>query len=174
MDKKNLSEWVQIVGLFAVFASLLFVGYEIRQGGQAARENSLLNEHAAITAIEVIVVENADVWGRGCEGENLEPTEQLIFTHIFHTYVWHHFFQWVRTRQGISMASASLAVDIMAINLHRSPGLRHEWQLQSDWRRYVPDEAVFHVWRRLVESRLSDFANIEPAPISNTSRCGLN
>jgi len=173
LDKKKISDWVQTMGFFAVFASLLFVGYEIRQSGQAAREDSLLNEHATIVAMAAIVAENADVWRRGCEGENLDPTEHLIFTQIFYTYVWQHFLQWVRTREGISTASAALAVDIMAINLHRNSGLRREWQLQTNWRSYVPDDAVFHVWRRLVENRLSAFATIEPVPISNTSRCGL-
>ena len=31
MNKEKLSDWIQIVGLFAVFSSLLFVGFEIRQ-----------------------------------------------------------------------------------------------------------------------------------------------
>ena len=52
---------MQIVGLFAVFASLLFIGYEIRQSGQVAKEESLLSEQAEVTSIETLVVENADV-----------------------------------------------------------------------------------------------------------------
>ena len=42
MDKEKISDSMQIVGLFAVFASLLFIGYEIRQSGQVAKEESLL------------------------------------------------------------------------------------------------------------------------------------
>jgi len=33
-DKEKISDWMQIVGLFAVFASMLFVGFE------AAKEKS--------------------------------------------------------------------------------------------------------------------------------------
>lgn len=174
MDKEKISDRIQIIGLFAVFASLLFVGYEFKQSAQVAKEESLLSEQAEVTSVETLVVENADVWLRGCLGEELEPSEHMIFTHIFHTYVSQHFFQWVRTRQGISVASTSLAIDNMAKNLYRSAGFRREWQLLGEWRKHVPNEATFQVWRRLVEDRLEQFPTIEPTPIANASRCGLN
>ena len=174
MDKEKISDSMQIVVLFAVFASLLFIGYEIRQSGQVAKEESLLSEQAEVTSIETLVVENADVWLRGCKGEELDPSDHVIFTHIFHTYVSHRFFQWVRTREGISVASGSLAIDNMAMNLYRSAGLHREWQSHGEWRKHVPDEAYFQVWRRLVEDRLEEFPTIEPTPITNFSRCGLN
>ena len=173
MDKEKLSDWIQIVGLFAVFASLLFVGYEIRQSGQVAKEETLLSEQANVISIENLVVENADVWLRGCLGEELEPREHVIFTRIYYTYMYQQFLQWMRVREGISLASDALTVDNMAKNLYRSAGLRREWQLNGEWRHHVPDNAVFEVWRRLVDDRLAEFSKIEPTPVSNPSRCGL-
>ena len=174
MNKEKLSDWIQIVGLFAVFASLLFVGYEIRQSGQVAKEETLLSEQANVISIENLVVENADVWLRGCLGEELEPSENVIFTHIYYTYMYQQFLQWMRVREGISLASDRLTVDNMAKNLYRSAGLRREWRLNGEWRQHVPDDAVFEVWRRLVDDRLEEFSKIEPTPVSNPSRCGLN
>jgi len=174
LGKEKLSGWIQIVGLFAVFASMLFVGYEIRQSGQVAKEESLLSEQANVISIETLVVENADVWLRGCMGEELKPSDHMIFTHIYHTYISRHFFQWLRTREGISVASDSLAIDNMAKNLYRSAGLLREWQSHGEWRKHVPNDAIFQVWRGLVEDRLEEIPTIEPTPIANPSRCGLN
>lgn len=174
MDKEKLSDWIQIVGLFAVFASLLFVGYEIRHSGQIAKEETMLSEQANVTSMETLVVENADVWLRGCLGEELEPSEQMIFTRIYQTYIYQQFLQWLRTREGISLASESLAIDNTAINLYRSVGIRREWQSHGEWRKHVPNDALFQVWRRLVESRIEEIPTIEPTPVANPSRCGLN
>jgi hypothetical protein len=37
MDSAKLNDWIQIVGIFAVIASLLFVGIEVRQNSTATR-----------------------------------------------------------------------------------------------------------------------------------------
>ena len=174
MDKEKIRALIQIVGLFAVFASLIFVGYEIRQTGRVAKEESLLSEQANVTSMQALVVENAEVWLRGCMGEELEPTEQMVFTRLYHTYVVVRFFSWLRTKEAISVGSDSLAITHMAANLYRNVGLRREWQLHGEWRKHVPDEAVFQVWRRLVEDRLKEMPNIEPTPMVNPYRCGLN
>lgn len=171
MDKEKFGDWGQIVGLFAVFASLLFVGYEIRQSGRVANEESLQSEQANITSIETLVVENADVVLRGCLGEELEPREQLVFTRIYQVYSFRAFLAWVRTREGVSPGSESLAIDNMAINLHRSAGLRREWRLHEEWRSYVPDEALWQTWRQLVDSRLEAMPALEPTPVMDVSRC---
>jgi hypothetical protein len=174
MDKEKVADWIQIVGLFAVIASLIFVGYELRQTGLVATEESLLSEEANVTSMQSLVVENADVWLRGCMGEELEPTERMVFTRIYHTYVFRQFYTWMRTREAISVGSGSLGVAHMAANLYRNPGFQREWRQHGEWRRHVPDEAIFQVWRRLVEDRLKDMPGIEPTPVLDPYRCGLN
>jgi len=37
MDSAKLSDWIQIVGTFAIVASLIFVGIEVRQSSIATR-----------------------------------------------------------------------------------------------------------------------------------------
>lgn len=174
MDKEKTADWTQIVGLFGVVASLMFVGYELRQAGRVATEESLLSEEANAINVHSLVIENADVWLRGCTGEELEPTERVVFTRIFNAYVYQQVYAWLRTREAVSLGSESLAVTHMAVNLHRSPGFQREWRNLGEWRRHVPDEYLFQTWRRLVEDRLKDMPSIEPTPVLDPYRCGLN
>lgn len=174
MDKENVADWTQIVGLFAVIASLVFVGYELRQAGLVAAEESLLSDEANRISMHSMVVDNSDVWLRGCMGEELEPAERMVFTRIFNAYVFHQFYAWLRTREAISLGSESLAVTHMAVNLYRNPGFQHEWRNLGEWRSHVPDESLFHIWRRLVEDRLKEMPSLEPTPVSDPYRCGLN
>jgi len=174
LNKEKIGDLIQIVGIFAVFASLMFVGYEIRQSGLVAKEESLLSETAIVTSMQALVIDNAEVWLRGCMGEELEPAEQMVFTRLYHTLIFRRYFSWLRATQAISVGSDSLGITHMAANLYRNAGLRREWQLHGEWRAYVPDEAAFQIWRRLVEDRLKEMPMIEPAPTVNPYRCGLN
>ena len=65
MNESRLREWLEIVGILAVVASLVFVGIEIRQSSRADLEDSFVGDLGTMIALEEIVVENADVWLRG-------------------------------------------------------------------------------------------------------------
>jgi hypothetical protein len=174
VNDAKLRDWLEIVGILAVVASLVFVGLEIRQSARAAFEESIVNDYSTMIAVEEIVVDNADVWLRGCQGEDLAPTEQLQFTHMYHLYEFMHFMRWLRGTQGVNAADTNMTLDNMAWNLHRSVGLRREWDMHGAWRPHVPDHVPFQHWRALVEARAAEYPEFEPEPINNVFRCGLN
>ena len=174
MSNGKLREWLELVGIAAVVASLVFVGIEIRQSSRSALEESLNGGLANALAVEELVVENADVWLKGCRGEPLSDVEQMQFTHIYHGYEFMYFMMWMRNQEGVASANDKLSIDNLAWNLYRSTGLRREWDLHGAWRPHVPDSLPFQRWRALVEERVAEYPEFEPVPIDNVFRCGLN
>ena len=174
MNESRLREWLEIVGILAVVASLVFVGIEIRQSSRADLEDSFVGDLGTMIALEEIVVENADVWLRGCRGEELNDIERVQFTRMYHLHEFMYFMRWLRGTRGVAAANDELTIDNIAWNLYRSPGLRREWDLHGDWRPHVSDQAPFQRWRALVEARVAEYPAFEPEPIRNDFRCGLN
>jgi hypothetical protein len=174
VSQAKLREWLEIIGILAVVASLVFVGIEIRQTSRAALEESAVGDLGTVIAVEEIVVENADVWLRGCRAEDLNDIERLQFTRMYHMHEFLFFMRWLRGTKGVAAANDELTIDNMAWNLYRSEGLRREWDSHGDWRPHVADEYPFQQWRAMVEARVAEYPSFEPTPIKNDFRCGLN
>ena len=173
MNDAKLREWLEIVGILAVVASLVFVGLEIRQSARAAYDESISSDYDAIVNVETAIADNADVWLRGCRAEELSDVDQMKFTRLYTMYEFMYFMRWMRAIDGVGGSVEELALDNMAWNLYRSEGLMREWRLHGAWRPHVPDTAEFHLWRNLVEARVAEFPSFEPTPIDNVFRCGL-
>jgi hypothetical protein len=169
----KLREWLEIVGILAVVASLVFVGLEIRQSSRAAYDESISSDYGSIVSVEAAIVENADVWLRGCRAKELSDVERMKFTHLYTMYEFMHFMRWLRDINGVGVGTEELALDNMAWNLYRSEGLMREWRLHGEWRSHLPDTIEFQRWRGLVEARLAEYPSFEPTPIDNVFRCGL-
>lgn len=165
---------MEAVGLVSIVASLVFVGFEIRQSGRAANDAALASDSAIVAEVESLVLDNPDVWRRGCSGEDLEPTEALIYSHIHHAYVFQYFLRWVRDRKGLDVTSAALSIDNLAMNIYRNPGFAREWNAHGASRRHVSKDVDLEVFRRLVNERVAEFPSFEPKPLNYSSRCGLN
>lgn len=165
---------IEVVGILSVVASLIFVGFEIRQSGRAANDASMASDASIVAEIESLVLSNPDVWRRGCEGEDLEPTEALIYSHIHHASMFQYFLRWLRDIKGLDVASAELSIDNLAMNIYRNPGFAREWNAHGASRHHVSDEADMEIFRRLVDDRVAEFSAFEPTPLDFSSRCGLN
>ena len=175
MDSGRLKGTIEAVGLLSVVASLVFVGLEIRQSGQAANDASMASDASIVAEIESLVLSYPDVWRRGCEGDDLEPTEALIYSHIHHAYTFQYFLRWARDIKGLdAVAAADLSIDNLAMNIYRNPGFAREWNAHGASRQHVSDEADMEIFRRLVDDRVAEFPSFEPAPLDFSSRCGLN
>ena len=174
MDTTKLNDWVQAVGVFAVVASLIFVGIEIRQSSRAAVDASLVGDNDVMVSVQELVATNPDAWYRGCRGDRLQPADEVFFTQTFHAYEFLYYFRWLRVERGVTVASAAISVDNMAATIHRNPGLRRLWDDHGKARYHMPDDIPFQRWRVLVDARLDEFAIFEPVPLRNLARCGLN
>ena len=71
MDSAKLNDWMQVIGFFALVASLIFVGLQIRQDQEIAIVEAMSHRFENAEALANLVNENSDIWTRGLDGEEL-------------------------------------------------------------------------------------------------------
>ena len=173
MNKEPWKNAVEFLGVISIVASLIFVGLEIRQSTKAAIDASLSSDSSIVIDTESLVLAHPDIWKRGCLSELTDATEQLIFSRIHHAYVFNYYLRWLRSTEGIESASGPLSVDNVAMNVYRYPGFRAEWDAHGVSRQHIHDSVPLQIFRRLVDERVKEYPTFEPAPLTDSSRCGL-
>jgi hypothetical protein len=127
MDSAKLNDWMQVLGMFAIVASLIFVGLQMKQSRDIA-----LGEGAVANAANRIEVNNAlsahaEVWIRGRAGGELDEAEQVIFRNLVQNENNQRFFNWHRVRiLGYDDAAGAIVMN-MARFLVDNPGARQVW-----------------------------------------------
>lgn len=121
--KLSLPEAIATLG---VIASLLFVGFEIRQSKKIAhnelRSSSLANQIAVIS----LIAENADVWVRGNSGEDLDATESEIYFRLIQGYN-DYYYNIVEQSKLLDLGWEDLDQAMWIGFLHENPGARRVW-----------------------------------------------
>ena len=86
MDSAKLNDWMQVIGIFALVASLVFVGFQVKQTDDIATDDVF--DSIIVNTIELssLIAENADVWARGCLGEELSSAERIRFGQVFNAW----------------------------------------------------------------------------------------
>ena len=170
MDSQKLHDWLQVIGIAAVVASLIFVGLQIKQSDEIALAEVL--ESVAARAIEerALIAANADTWQRACLGEQLTAQERLIAANIYMNYLQNNYNSWVRFQEtGIGGTGSGFLVDAYAANIHRYPGFK---QLAlSLGARF--DSELTNKYRTAVVQRVGELENLEPNPTADVMWCGV-
>ena len=128
MNQAKLRDWLEIVGIFAVVASLLFVGLQMRQTQTIAETEMDWNNMMAEMQSRSGIYEYPDIWARGNAGEKLAPSEAVIYTTLirdFNTLNFFKFYNALRLEGGDD--SVRWIVADTAGFLHENPGARREW-----------------------------------------------
>ena len=91
MDLRKLHDWLEMVGLSAGVASLVFVGLQLKQSDEIALAEVL--ESAAARGVEerALIAAHADIWQKACLGEELSDPEKLIAGSIYFNFVQNSF-----------------------------------------------------------------------------------
>ena len=137
MDSAKLNDWMQVVGIFALVASLVFVGLQMRQ----ARDIAISEGNLANAAIKIernnAIIENPDVWVRGSSGEDLDQNDETVFRNIVRNAFDVAFFEVVRMRRlGANDIADGLIADFSAF-LFNNPGARRIWmEEEQDTQKY--------------------------------------
>ena len=175
MNSEKVNDWLQIVGMFGIMASLVFVGLQVRQTQAIGEGESASQYFQAAVAGKQLVVDHADVWIRGCMGEELSNADQAKVAHLFRAYSIASYFAWLGTRHNILDLNPDDVVYPYAANIHRYPGFA---QLSSQWRDWAEEglegslesSAVF---REAVMARVAELKKIEPDPRYDVKWCGM-
>ena len=176
MDSQKLHDWLQVIGIAAVVASLIFVGMQIKQSDEIALAEVL--ESVAARAIEerALVTANADTWRKACLDEQLTAEERLIAANLYMNYLQNNFNSWVRLREtGIGGVGGQMFIDAFAANIHRYPGFRQLALSFGDWSELGArfDGEVGEEYRAALLERVRELEQLEPSPSADVMWCGV-
>lgn len=134
MDVKLVSwkESLELVGVVAIVASLVFVGLQLRQSETATFVEFGLTLSGSEREELAVVFEHADIWVRGNAGEELDPTESVIYDGLI-KITWSRVF-WMNMLLREQEKTSDLTLHDFAWFLHKNSGAR------SAWSRMVDDE----------------------------------
>lgn len=175
MDSAKLNDWLQIVGMLAIVASLVFVGLQVKQSqsiGEGAQAVAWME--VAVSAREAIA-SHSDIWVRGCMGDELTAADEAAFAQLFRAYTQAKYFGWLSGKQGIVDTNPNVQAYAYAANVHRYPGFADMAASWRDWSREgMPndDENVVE-FVSIVNARLDKLQEMEPDPAFDSKWCGM-
>lgn len=125
IESRQLAE---IVGIFAVVVSLLFVGYELRLARAVAEDESISQRIELATSIREQITSNSDIWVKGCLGEELTPKETVEFTNVASSVISYEFYRWRRANISNTDAPTLNGPRVVARNIYSFPGFAAFWE----------------------------------------------
>ena len=138
MDSAKLNDRMQVLGIFAVVASLVFVGMQIRQDQDIAivEANSLRFEHAE--SLANLVEKNRDIWIGGLDGDELSKEDFAVFAAMAEVLEEHYIHLYVRYLR-IGPFPTEFATRDYAYVLYRNPVLRRIYEGQKAYTAAIED-----------------------------------
>lgn len=177
MRTKAWRQIAEAIGVAAIVASLVFVGFQIRQEDDIARLELIDRSTDQQRELQEWIAENADLWVRGCAGSELSAAEEKVFQSIFDIYISQTYNRWV-VRYAIKEqtgAGGQYLIDSIAANVHRYPGFRAAFDARRSWtaegRRY--EDYYVDEYRRALDARLAELEKIDPDPNWDLKHCGM-
>ena len=128
MIRKELSDWLQVLGLFGVLGGLIFVGLQLALDRNLANVASVDAATSNQQYWTELVNANADVWVRGLAGESLSPTESVRFNELASAREMRFFSDWVRSLRGVSGQPPERWVVEVGMEIHANPGFLKWWK----------------------------------------------
>ena len=176
MDSQKPHEWLQIIGIAAVVASLIFVGLQIKQSDDIAFAEVVESSAARGTEQRAVIAAHADTWQKACLGEQLSAAEKSIAGSIYFNYLQNNFNSWIRYQEtGFGSAGSGFLIDSFAANIHRYPGFKQMALSFSEWGELGArfDGRLVEEYTAAIRQRIGELEQLEPNPTSDTMWCGI-
>ncbi len=126
MDSAKINDWMQIIGIFSLVASLIFVGLQMQQTQDiAVNERRYAQADRRIEA-EGLRYQYAEIWVRGNAGDELENADAMIYDGLVFAEYRNAFWDSVTQRQ-LGGDGDRVLLDF-AWFLYRNPGARTSWE----------------------------------------------
>ena len=137
VNVRSLNEVAELVGIGAIVASLIFVGLQLKQASDIAKNEVTLGIYATSVDINNEMSEYADIWIRGSRGDELNETDAFVFGNLMQNLNNEAFFARSMRAQLGGGESLGNEVYIFARILHENPGARKSWmEWQSAYQPY--------------------------------------
>lgn len=145
MKQISWKDIAELVGIGAVVVGLVFVGLQIRQERDIARAQ--LSEETRGSAITQVVAENAELWRRGLDGEELEPNDEVIYQNIAYS-IHANYLEQYRRGFRIGGFEATRIAQNYAFYIYQYPGFRRFWRerlARNEFRNKAFDRQMFQL-----------------------------
>lgn len=156
--------YVEAIGVFAVVASLLFVGYQLQQDREIAGAQVTAESAAATYELFALMSDNREIWFNGLTGEDLSEADQIAFRAIASAIYTRHFYYY-QTRNLLNQGDADLVIQQYAFDLYQYPALRQVFVQEGnliDARNRFFDKPVNRGFRAKVNERLAELDRAAP------------
>jgi hypothetical protein len=127
----KLRDWMELIGILAVVASLVFVGLQIRQDQEIAIVEAVSHRFDNAEALANLVQENSAIWIKGLDGDELSKEEFAIFSAIAKVVEEHYRQTYIRF-QRIGPFPPEMAAQEYAYVLYHRPTLRRYFEAGLD------------------------------------------
>lgn len=175
VKSETVNDWLQLVGLFGIMASLFFVGIQVRQTQAIGEGESATNFIAITVAAREMLASQTDVWVKGCLGEEMSVADEAAYAQLYRTYAQTSYLAWLAARNGILDLDPGSLTKAYAANIHRYPGFA---SMGADWRNWEQEglneslESVFE-FDAAVSLRLAELKIVDPDPNYHVKWCGM-
>ena len=131
LNLKFLRDLIEVIGLVAIVASLIFVGIELRQSRAIAISDGNLSNAEIQIETNNAINEHSAIWISGNSGEVLSADDAVIFHNLVRNKAIHAFMEYARLDQ-VEFDEAAEAINTeFAIFLFENPGARQIWLQQE-------------------------------------------
>ena len=175
MKHTNWKEIAELFGIAAIVASLVFVGLQLKQEDEVAQLEMFDRSLEQQRELADWITQHAEIWQRGCSGEELSDSDQLVFARIYLVYLNHNYLRWLRFKvSDFAGSDGQHLINSLAANIHRYPGIRAASEERLEWaeegRRYTDHYVAEYI--DLTGARLEELEVIEPNPEWDAKFCG--
>ena len=171
----NWKVTAEFVGILAIVASLMFLALEVRQSRQIGSSEIAASNVETQNQWREMLLDHAEVWSRGCAGQELSESEKTKYAQLFRGYVVALYWGWVASKDSIVEIDKTYGVNAFAANYHRYPGFASMSNYQVEWFKNVEVESQESVreFGEAIGRRIVEMREIEPNPDFSPAFCGL-
>ena len=121
---------MQVIGIFAVVLSLIFVGLQMRQEQEIAIVDTYGSVAEAQMDLSVLIGENMGVWQKGLNDLELTEEEKGVFVGLA-AAVWSHYQRYFIRWSRLGLGNPDDVASELAYALYVFPGLKKEFEEQQ-------------------------------------------
>jgi len=161
MKQPNWKSVVELFGIGAIVASLVFVGLELRQSQNIAVAQLFQENTNVRLAVDDLLIQNADLIAKSNRKDELTPDEDIALRAVLDSVYSQSFFgtaSW-RTISDNDAFSRGPAVVFFRL-LKENPGLRRAWStyrlgIERDWELFGMNVSIVKAYNDNIEQQLS-------------------
>jgi len=169
MNGSRFRAVAETIAVLSVVMSLIFVGYEMRLNRAVAIAENFSNASERVMTFRQALVDNAEVWRKGCLGEEMTATERVQFFNLVEMWNFRSFANWRNANEGTGQRDPTGFAQDVARNLHRFPALRDAFLLNAG---INVDDRGAGAWTNAVTAEYEQMAAEGAPQYVDVAHCG--